>query len=255
MILVGCRRNNAARSLQAAKDYNLIVQNLSSVVPGIIHLTKNESNLLEALRDSIDVNATCGNIIYLSGDTTDISLDPIEFEIDYPFCKDADSVIRNGKIKITLFDYLSNEDAFCNVVFNDLNFDNQELEASFVLSRVGENEFNLNPTELFQRVGTRRIQYDADFLYVFTSGIDPNGILDDVLTVAEQGVLTDRNAKVYNITNGGITRDISCKWFSSGIVEMVDEDNATQVLDYSKTLCEPTAELKFEGDSLVVNLP
>lgn len=253
LIIVSCNRNTE-KSIQPARDYILIQEGLSNVLPLVIHTGQSESYLLEALSNGFDTLNSCATYIYLDGDTLDITNNPMQFEIAFSQCNDMDGELKNGSLQCILYDYFNVDSSSCFVTFDAFSLNNNILSGSLTIKRVGGNSYKIATTNLKLIVGTREINYEGSLLYSMGTGSDVNFLYDNFISVNDEGSLNDRYGDVFTINNDGISKELDCEWFNNGFVELEDVDGESIVLDYGAGTCDEHATVTYSGEDIVINL-
>lgn len=253
LILIGCNRNQG-KSIQPARDYVLIQESLSNVIPLVIHTGQSEAYLLQALSDGFDTLNSCASYVYLAGDTLDISLDPIQYEITFSQCTDHDSELKNGSLQCILYDYFNVDSASCFVSFDAFSIDNNILSGSLNIKRLSGNNYKITTTNLKLIVGTREINYEGSLIYNMGTGSDVDWLFDNFINVSDAGSLNDRYSNELTINNEGISKGLDCNWFNAGFVQLEDLSGESLVLDYGAGSCDNHATVTYSGEDTVIDL-
>jgi hypothetical protein len=253
-VAASCRKREIDKDIQPSVDYMLIQNNLARIVPLVIHTVNNKERLNVIFADSIDTLNSCAKYFYVSGDTVDINNQDIEFKITFDMCMDADSVLKNGTVNCKIDNYLKFDGGLCRISFDDFSINGNELEGVIFITKKPGNEFTLQTIQLFQRFGTRRILYNGKMDYSMSYGALNDEMNDDVLTSADNGILTDIYNNEAEISNPGIRKSLGCSYFTNGLVEIVNDENVTQVLDIGNGACDNEIEITFEDESFIIRL-
>lgn len=253
LFFISCNRNTE-KSIQPARDYILIQEGLSNVVPLIIHTGQAESYLMNTFHAGSDTLNSCANYAYLAGDTLDITNDPIQFEISFSQCTDHDNELKNGSLQCILYDYFNVDSSSSFVTFDAFSINNNILSGSLNIKRIGGNNYKVSTSNLKLIVGTREINYSGSLYYNMSTGSDVNLLYDNAITVIDAGSLNDRYGNDYTVNNEGISKNLSCNWFNNGFVELEDVEGESIVLDYGAGACDNHATVTYSGDDVVINL-
>jgi len=243
-----CLKKSKDKNIQPSKDYSLLQVNLSRVIPLVIQVANSRTDFVDHLIVGGDTINTCAALNYVSGDTIDISQGNVRFNMMFSNCYDFDGLLKNGTIRCDLSDYFINSNATCKVTFFDFSISGHQLNGAVLITKTGLNDYQLTLDNVTQQVGTRYIGYSGQVNYAFVRGINDTIISDDILYVIDNGVLSDRFGNLSTINNPSMARNLDCSWFSSGLVEIVDNDNNTQVLDLGNGDCNNKATITFNDE-------
>lgn len=242
------------KNIQASQDYAHFQNDLSAIIPLAIHLAQSKSYLNHILISQKDSLSTCASINYTSGDTSQISNAPIQFNLRYENCIDTDGFTKNGVINCTLSNYLSINGGSCVITLNSFRINDRVLSGSILITHTSGYDFKIATTHFVTKVGKRSYSYDGFLDYTITNGNNMALLTDNSVTVSDNGEFYDRFGKSYIVDNQGITRYLNCGYYSSGIVEIVNEDNTTQVLDFGVGQCSSQANVTFAEDVFTISL-
>lgn len=251
--IVSCNRNTE-KSIQPARDYVLIQEGLSNVIPLIIHTGQSQTYLMDNFHAGFDTLNSCASYVYLTGDTLDITNDPIQYEITFSQCTDHDEELKNGSLQCILYDYFNVDSSSCFVSFDAFSINNNILSGSVTIKRTSGNNYKISTSNLKLIVGTREINYSGSLFYNMSTGGDVNLLYDNDITVSDAGSLNDRYSNDYTVNNEGISKSLSCNWFNQGFVELEDIEGESIVLDYGAGACDNHATVTYSGDDVVINL-
>ncbi len=246
--LTSCLKKSKNKNIQPSKDYTLMQANLSRIIPLIIQVATSRTDFVNHLTVGGDTINTCASLNYVSGDTLDIAQENVKFNMMFSNCYDLDGHLKNGTVKCNLSDYFINANATCNVTFYDFSIEGHQLNGSVFITKTGLNDYQLMLDNVTQQIGTRYISYSGQVNYAFVRGANDTIISDDILYVIDNGALLDRFGNLSNINNPSMARNLNCSWFSSGLVEIVDKENNTQVLDFGNGSCDNKATITFNDE-------
>lgn len=252
-ILMSCNRTTE-RKLEPARDYALIQEGLSNVVPLIIHTGQSDNFLLETLKNGIDTLNSCATYTYLDGDTLDISNEPMQYEITFQQCIDRDMELKNGGLQCILYDYFNVDSSSCFVSFNSFSINDNILSGSLTIKRISGNTYKISTSSLKLILGTREINYAGSLFYTMGTGSNANLLYDNVISVSDEGSLNDRYGNDYIIYTEGISKGLDCEWFNEGFVQLDDADGESTVMDYGAGSCDNHATVTFSGEDVVIDL-
>lgn len=253
ILMVSCNRTSE-KSIQPAKDYILFQEGLSNVIPLLIHTAQSQNYLLQVLHNGQDTLNSCANYVYLDGDTLDITIDPMQYEITFSQCTDLDEELKNGTLQCILYDYFNVDSSSCFVSFDGFSINDNILSGSITIKRIDGNEYKISTSNLKLIVGTREINYEGSLNYSMSTGGSVNLLFDNFIAVRDQGALNDRYGHDFMINTESISKALSCKWFNGGFVELEDTDGESIVLDYGAGACDNSATVTYSGEEVVIEL-
>lgn len=253
LTLYSCNRNTE-RSIQPARDYVLMHEGLSNVIPLVIHTGQSQTYLLDVLNYGADTLNSCASYVYLAGDTLDITNSPMQYEISFSQCSDMDHELKNGNLSCILYDYFNVDSASCFVSFDAFSVNNNILSGSLTIKRTGGNAYRVSTTNLKLIIGTREINYAGAIIYNMGTGGNVNLLLDNFIMVSDEGSLNDRYGNDFTINNEGISKELNCDWFNDGFVELEDVDGESIVLDYGAGSCDNNGTVTYSGEDILINL-
>lgn len=252
-LFLSCNRTKE-RSIQPAKDYALLHQNLSEIIPIVIHTGQSHSYLVDRLRSGTDTLNSCATYHYLQGDTVDISQSPVQFEITFSQCYDFDNELKNGTLKCIQYEYFNVDSSNCFVTFDAFSLNGNLISGSFNLRKQDGNNYKISTSNLEIIVGTRAIRYQGAMTYQMSTGAYVDLLYDNSLVVIDNSVLTDRYGTEVEIRNEGIGKSLACKWFSSGFVELEDNEAESIVLDFGTGSCDNDATVTNTNEDIIIEL-
>ncbi|MCB9195639.1 MAG: hypothetical protein H6600_06090 [Flavobacteriales bacterium] len=253
IVLIGCNRT-AEKSLQPARDYILIQEGLSNVVPLLIHTGQSQAYLHDVLSSGMDTLNSCATYTYLDGDTIDISVNPMQYEITYSQCNDYDQELKNGTLQCILYEYFNVDSADCFVAFDAFSINDNILSGSITIKRIGGNDYKISTSNLKLIIGTREINYSGSLFYSMGTGGNANLLYDNYISVSDEGSLNDRYGNDFTVNTEGISKELNCEWFNGGFVELEDIEGESIVLDYGAGACDNSATVTYSGEDVVINL-
>lgn len=253
ILLIGCNRNSE-RSIQPARDYALMQEGLSNVIPLVIHTGQSETYLLGVLEAGVDTLNSCATYLYLDGDTLDITNEPIQYEVTFSQCIDHDEELKNGSLQCIQYDYFNVDSSSCFVTFDAFSIDNHILNGSMNIRRIDGNNYKISTANLKLIVGTREVNYSGSLFYNMGTGSDVNLLYDNSVVMSDAGSLNDRYGNNYVVNNEGISKILSCNWFNTGFVELEDIEGESIILDYGAGACDNQATVTYSGKDIVIDL-
>lgn len=253
LTLLGCTRSKE-RSIQPARDYALVHQDLSEIIPLIIHTGQSQNYLLDRFREGADTLNSCATYTYLQGDTVNIAIEPIQYEINFAQCYDHDGDLKNGSLKCILYDYFNVDSSSCFMSFDAFSLNNNIVTGSLNIKRISGNSYKVSTSALRIIIGTREIHYDGSITYQMSTGTDVNSLYDNKLVVLDNGFLTDRYGSEVEIHNEGISKALDCHWFYGGFVELADSEGESLVLDFGAGSCDSDATITISDEETAIKL-
>jgi hypothetical protein len=205
------------------------------------------------------VTGGCDSLVYLGGDNTySNTANPPRYQFIYNTCSAAnvDGVVRTGTIQVTFIG--KPKLVGSKTIIKLLGYNVNGLIAykcdSIVVTTLTDT---LNPIKSFNVkvingscVGNGwEIRYACDK----TIAVNTNSTLvlsDDVTTVNGTANGTNRNGKNFTVTTNNITKAASCKWISSGTVDVTPEGLSTRTVDFGNGTCDADATYTVNGQTI-----
>lgn len=240
LIATGCTKSKE-RSLQASKDYALVMTDISQVVPLIIHTIQSEGYALERMRTSLDTLNSCATYSYVSGDTVDISNENVVMEMLFTQCIDFDGSLKNGSLILNISNYFDVDSATCSVQLTNFSINSNIFSGTLNVKRKGSNQLEILASNVKVIIGTREVSYQGTWLCEMGTGGNVFYLYDNLLQVEEEGELVDRYGAAAMTIGTNLDRDLSCNWFGAGVVELEDQEGESQILDFGSGTCDNTA--------------
>lgn len=244
LMLIGAScTKSTERSIQASKDYALIMTDISLIVPLVAHTVQSKGYVMDRIRSAQDSLNSCASYLYVSGDTVDITNQNLVIEVLYSQCVDFDGAHKNGSLMLNISNYFDVDSATCSVQLKDFSINNNIFSGVINFKRKGSDEFEVSATGMQIFVGTKQILYKGSWRCEMGTGTSASFLFDNLIEVEELGTLEDRFGNVFQTIGSGLVRDLSCNWFGSGVVELEDAEGESQILDYGSGSCENVATI------------
>jgi hypothetical protein len=247
VISQSCKKQRE-KNIQVSKDYALYQTDLSTILPLVIHCTKNKSYFNQVLENQEDTLNTCAAFLLISGDTSDISNGSIDFVISFDNCIDKDNYTKNGLISATLFNYSESIGGNGLLSFSDFLIGASYLKGSISITRLSLNKYRVAASNFSITKDNKKIVYDAFLNYTISPNSEDDNLFDNFIVVNDSDVFIDRFGNEYTILNKEMYRSMSCSYFSKGKIEIVDKKNTTQVLDFGNSNCDGVAKVTYDED-------
>jgi hypothetical protein len=247
VISQSCKKQRE-KNIQVSKDYALYQTDLSTILPLIIHCTKNKSYFNQVLENQEDTLNTCASFSLVNGDTADISNGIIEFNIIFDNCLDKDGFTKNGEIVAKLFNYSESTGGNVLLTFSDFMIGESKLKGSISITRLSNNNYRIATSNFSITKEGKKIVYDAFLNYIISPNSDADDLFDNHITVSDSDAFINRSGDEYQILNKELFRSMNCSYFSKGKIEIVDEKNTTQVLDFGNGSCDGVATVTYDED-------
>ena len=249
LLFTNCRKSKE-KSIQSSKDYALVQTNISHIAPLVIHTIQSQNYLLKRLRTAEDTLNSCANYTYLQGDTVDIAVQNVKFEILFVNCIDFDGALKNGSLIVDLENYFDVDSAVCNVLLDNFSINGNIMSGNISLKRIGSNNFEVQTSNVKVFVETRQISYDGKLTLNLGTGNDIQLLYDNNLAAQEEGALVDRFGNLSLSLGNDLERNFTCNWITSGFVELEDSDGDSQVLDFGIGVCDNIGVITFAEEEV-----
>jgi hypothetical protein len=248
-VLVSCQKSRE-KNVVVSRDYAIFQQNLSEILPLLLHITQSKDYLNRVIQTGGDTLHTEAGISLVSGDTSNISLAPVVIELDYTDTEEVGP--KSGIINVTIYQYSRWSGGNLLVKFENFKVNNSVFSGQLQLSRISGGNFSISQANFYMVDSGKKINYESFITYSIDRGPDLDVLADDVLTIIDNGEFTNRNKVTYAVTNIGIIRNLSCRYIEKGLVELINDNNVTQVLDFGSG-CDNEATVSYDGSVLNVS--
>jgi hypothetical protein len=237
------------KNVVVSRDYAIFQQCLTEIVPLVIHMTQSKRYLNDVIQRGEDSLHSQAKILLLEGDTSDISLGTIVLDVDYTDTEEI--VMKSGKISVSVFQYTRSTGGNIRLVFDGFKVKQVTFSGQLQIARLSTGNFSIAQANFYLSDAGKRISYDAFITYSIDRGADLDVLSDDRITISDSGEFTNRNKVRYSVTNIGIIRQMSCQYIEKGLVELINTNNVTQVLDFGSG-CNNEATVTYDESVLNV---
>jgi hypothetical protein len=248
LLNISCKKQRE-KNVVVSRDYAIFQQKLTEIVPLVLHITQSKSYLNDKIyraKDSVHSQAV---ITLIQGDTSNISEGPIVFDLDFENTQEV--VSKSGKVIVTVFQYSRVIGGNIRLLFSNFKIGSISLSGQLQISRLSSGNFLISQANFYMVDGGKKFGYEAFITYTIDRGNEHDLLEDDSITITDSGEFTNRNKVIYAVTNIGIIRKMSCLYIEKGLVELINEDNVTQVLDFGSG-CDNTATVTYDDSILTV---
>lgn len=254
LVLTSCKQNTA-KTIQPAKDYALILRETSSIVPMITFQAQSSERLKSVLTDTIDSLNTCAKFYHLSGDTSTSVLANISYSIDYELgCITSDNSFQEGKLNCLTFQTHDKSNGKTLVTFDNFRIDGNLFEGSIIIEN-NQSGYKTSSTNLVISVGKKSIAYSGISKWEILNPTSNDTIFgDNQFSIQDSCQFTSRYGDTYTSVSTSLIKITNCRWFKSGLTEIVDSDNQTQIIDYGNGDCNNKAVISTDGSNYEIDL-
>ena len=253
-VIFSCRNENN-RNLQTGKDYILINNGLSHIIPLVIHSSIDPVQLKLKLMNQSDSLNTCASFHYISGDTSAMN-GLIQYDIDfYHGCSDSDGVHKAGIVQCNLDGFLNGLNSSCEVVFDGFQIGGNFLWGGFEIVPINANNWRVITKDLRLQLSKKEIIITDTLLYSRVSG-DPTVefLLDDQFLISSNGLILDRNNAFGTGFSANMFKTADCRWFTQGLLEIELSDGLKQIIDFGAMDCDNEAMFEMDGNQYVIEM-
>jgi len=254
MVLISCR-NESNRNLQTGKDYILINNSLSHIIPLVIQSSIDPLELKTKLSNQIDTNNTCALFQYVSGDTLNMT-GLIQYNVDfYHGCSDSDGVHKAGIVQCNLENFLNETDGSCEVIFDGFQIGGNFLWGGFEINTSNTNSWTVITKDLRLQLSKKDIIIADTLVYNRVGGDVTTGLmLDDQFLISTNGLMVDRNNAIGIGYSDNLYKMANCRWFSQGLLEIELSDGLKQIIDFGANDCDNEAIFEMNGSQYVIEM-
>ncbi len=255
LIFLSSCRNESDRNLQTGKDYVLINNSLSHVIPLVIQSSLDPVELKAKLINQMDTINTCAQFQYVSGDTS-IMTGEINYNIDfYQGCSDSDGVHKAGIMQCNLNGFLNDVNGGCEVVFDGFQIGGYFLWGGFELNYLNANTWQVITKDLRLQLSKKDIIIADTLVYDRVNGeLTPDMLLDDQFLISTKGFLIDRNNEIGIGFSENLIKMADCRWISQGILEIELSNGQKQVVDFGDNDCDNEAVFELNGNQYIIQM-
>ena len=254
LIFLSCR-NESSRNLQTGKDYVLISNNLSHILPLVIQSSFDPSQLKSKLINQMDTNNTCALFQYVSGDTSNMT-GAINYNIDfYNGCSDSDGVHKAGIVQCNLDGFLQDLNGSCEVVFDGFRIGGNFLWGGFEITTINANSWTVISKDLRLQLIKKDIIIADTLIYNRVNGENTADLLlDDHFLISSNGFMIDRNNAIGIGYSDNLYKKADCRWISQGLLEVELSNGLKQIIDFGENECDNEAIFELDGNQYVIEM-
>jgi hypothetical protein len=248
IVLNSCKKEETDNETQSIVDNSVCESEFMRISPTVNGRAVNNPGVKK-----IDMtNSVCPNVT-VTGDTSwSNTSDPPTMTFDYGVgCSDLDGRFRSGQMIAKFSMPYDSVGCVITITFNNFYSNGNKYEGTVKITRQGLYSYR---TEVIGGKCTGSgwtITYDCDRTLTMTSGgPTPTDETDDVFTLSGNASGTNRNGKHFtvNITNS-LTKMATCKWISSGTLQLTPDGLATRTVDYGSGSCDNKATFSVNGNT------
>jgi hypothetical protein len=241
VLIVSCKKEKIDNDTQSANDYAVAKMGYNTFLPLTNGITVNEEGLERALY-------TCATVTRISGDTTNwpANGDTLVFKADFGNgCLDNDGRTKKGILWLYFYNNFHYANATVKVIPDNYYVDNVKYDGTIMLTNNGNYSYTRTITNGVCSNNSWTIKYDGTATFSWTSGYNtPNDLTDDIYSYTENSTGINRQGKSFTVTtSSALIKKYSCKWISSGVLEIKPEGLATRIIDFGNGTCDNTATL------------
>lgn len=256
LAFTGCKKQKE-KNIQPSKDFSLITNDISSIVPLVLHLAQSEEYLRTVLAIGDDSLNTSAIISLVSGDTLNVSnSSPLVFDIDYSSgVIDMDGIYKKGVVRCEIRGFMTSSGATCSCSFRDFEIGENPLTGAISITNTGALSHLITTSNLKLKVAKKHIDFDADMRVIQLEGNKTlTNLLDDSFYISSTSIIVDRYGKEFDVFAEEILKKYSCKWLSGGYAELNDDKNKVQVIDFGDGVCDNEAVVTIEDEVYTIDL-
>jgi hypothetical protein len=168
-------------------------------------------------------------------------------------CVDVDGRLRTGQMYASFSKPWDSAGCVMTVTFSNFYSNGVKYEGTVIITRQATLP---QPAFRMQVIGGKCtgsgwvITYDCDRVLTMTQGgTTPLVEADDVYVLNGSSSGTNRNGKHFVVTTTNLTKMASCKWISSGTLDLTPDGLAKRTVDYGTGGCDDKATFSVNGNT------
>lgn len=228
----------------------------------------NVSNIAnEAYSKSTDNNKSTDEGSLFLGDCVEITLDTITIPhaliIDFgeENCLCNDGRYRRGKIIVSFTGRYRHPGTVITHEFEEYHVNDNKVDGSKIVINMGLNDngkmyFNIEVVAVIYKAGGGTISWSSSRERVWIEGRNTFTLWDDVYLLSGEadGIRADGHTWEMEILTP-LRKELGCKHFVSGTLEIKPDDKPLRILDYGTGECDNIATVLINGVTYTITLP
>jgi PBP1b-binding outer membrane lipoprotein LpoB len=258
MLVVGCKKNNTNdidADVRPAED-----QSMADIAFTDVQQIADEAattGSLSSFREPGGISGVCATI------TRDTISTPRRVTIDFGAanCLCTDGKNRRGKVIVSYTGRYKDAGTVINIGFDNYFVNDNQVTGTKTVTNQGRNAsgnlvwaINVNGQVILANNGGT-ISWTSQRSREMVAGENTPAWSDDVYRISGNGSITSSNGKscTFNITTP-LRKEIGCKWFVSGIVDITPGGKATRTLNFGTSGCDNQATVTILGSTFNITL-
>ncbi|MDP2724419.1 MAG: hypothetical protein Q8O72_16830 [Bacteroidales bacterium] len=259
LVFTSCKKDNSAVSETSASSDDAFAERIYDNVSIISDEAYSEK--------SSTLKSTDGRRLFL-GDCVTITLDTVavphalivDFGTENCLCNDGR--YRRGQIIVSFTGRYRQPGTVITHTFNNYYVDDNHVEGTKVVTNMGFNEanhmyFQIDVVGVIHRAndgGT--ISWNSSITREWVEGLFTFTLWDDVYLISGTSSGIRANGETWQRTTiTPLRKELGCKHFVSGILEITPGERPVRVLDYGDGECDNIATVTVNGQVFTIYLP
>ncbi len=251
--LNSCKKKEVDNDTQSSVDLGTAKLGYSTILPVINQIGIDDEGVNKT---GFDI---CANVYYTTADTVmDWATDVIGIAVDYGTgCVDTDGRTKSGRILLTFTDTVwTVPGGKITATLENFYVDGIRYDGTAVATRTGLQSMSFRLDNGTCYTDSWTILYDGESTITQTSGFNtPSTLSDDVFSITEDLTCTNRDGRTFTVTTQTpIVKKVSCKWITSGQVDVTPTGLNTRSFDFGSGTCDATAIVDINGNRFTFNM-
>jgi hypothetical protein len=262
IVFIGsCKKNTKEvdTETQSVVDNSICEQEFMQIQPTTNNLAiKTKGTSAQRL---MGVTGGCDSLTFISGDTTFATTNHPTYEYDYGTCSlaNVDGVIRSGKLWIRFLGRPNTMGSktiikLINYKVNGaITYSCDSIVVTTISNSVATKKWNVSIINGMCTGTGWTIKYASNKDITITTNSTP-ALNDDVVSVTGTANGTNRDGRNFSVTITGITKPASCKYITSGTLEVTPQDFSKRTVDFGSGNCDDDATFTVNGQTIAFKL-
>ncbi len=258
---VSCQKENEETILtNDTQDYAL-AERFFDDLKDISEQSVDVTSAINPVVISAESTPMLGNCVTITHDSLS---NPRRIIVDYGTvnCLCRDGRLRRGQIIITYTGRYIQPGTVITHTFNNYFVNDNHVQGTKVVTNKGLNSSNnmwwtMVDSGTITKTNGAVITFSANRQREWIAGmLTPRRHIDDVFLIRGSSSTTRPDGRVFTveITND-LRKELSCRWFVSGTVEMTPANRPKRILDYGNGTCDNIATVTVNGVTRTIELP
>lgn len=258
---IGCKKSSDKEDtdVESAENNSLAESNYNDVTTLVDLAATNGTSF--TFRTDNEGNLLSSSCVTVSLDTVS---SPRTIVIDFGTtnCLCIDGRNRRGKILASYTGKYRNSGTVITISFDNYFVNDNQIKGTKTVTNQGKNNtdhwvYQVQVTgQIIKANNGGTISWTSTRQREWIAGAETLTPLDDIYSITGTASGTNAHEEGYSIViTQALVRNMTCRWFESGKVDVTPEGKATRTLDYGNSGCDANATVTILGRTYNVILP